>query len=251
MKKITAHFFWHGNLSLYEYGCISSFVKNNFNVNVWSYDQLKLPNGATHMDASKVLSKDLLFNFEMPKGNVGSIAAFSDLFRLEVIKNFGGWWFDTDCICLRSEEEFRVINNYNNLVAGWENDKIINNAVISMTPALAKTCIDKVNILSKENKNRFKWGETGPSLITSTVKENNLFDEILPSSAFYPINWRNALDALDPNKTDTIETESKNAYVYHYWSEIFSRNKINKLILPQYGSFLYKHFNEFYEDFKK
>ena len=107
MKKIIAHFFWHGNLSLYEYSCIGSFVKNDFDVIVWSYDKLLLPPGAKNKDANDVLSKELLFKFEMPKGNLGSIAAFSDLFRLEVIKKFGGWWFDTDCICIKDQKFFQ------------------------------------------------------------------------------------------------------------------------------------------------
>lgn len=243
MKKIKAHFFWHGKLSLYEYACIASFVHHGFDVIVWSYENLKLPLGATNKNASEILSKDLLFQFEMPKGNVGSIAAFSDLFRLEVIKKCSGWWFDTDCICLKNVEEFFKLNNFQNVVAGWEDKKLINNAVISMTPELSEKCINKINLLSKENNNRFKWGQTGPGLITSVVEENNLFNEILPSSMFYPIHWKNALDVIDPEKTEEVEQKCVNSNVYHYWSEIFSRNNIDKSILPTKDTFLFKHFD--------
>jgi hypothetical protein len=120
-----------------------------------------------------------------------------------------------------------------------------------MTAELASVCIDKINVLSVENKNRFRWGETGPSLITSIVEQYKLSDEILPSSAFYPVHWKNALDVIDANKTDVVENQSKNSYIYHYWSEIFSRNKINKSIMPQEGSFLYSHFYPFYQNFTK
>ena len=41
----VANFFWGGKLSSYEIANILSFKKNNFKVNVWSYQDLDLPDG--------------------------------------------------------------------------------------------------------------------------------------------------------------------------------------------------------------
>ena len=47
----VANFFWGGKLSSYEIANILSFKKNNFKVNVWSYQDLDLPDGINLCDA--------------------------------------------------------------------------------------------------------------------------------------------------------------------------------------------------------
>jgi hypothetical protein len=249
MKKQIAHFFWHGKITLYEYACIGSFVKNNFEVNVWSYDNLKLPTGAINKNAAEILPKEMLFNFEMPRGNAGSLAAFSDVFRLTVIKEKGGWWFDTDCVCLKSQDEFVKLTNDVDIVAGWEDNKTVNNAVIFMSRDLIEKCLGKLKKLCLKNKNIFEWGESGPLLITELVKENNLNSKILPPEKFYPLYFKYAIDALDPSMTLKIESLTKNSFVYHYWSEVFNRKKINKMELPHKDSYLFKYLEPYYFEF--
>ena len=56
----VANFFWGGELSSYEIANILSFKKNNFKVNVWSYQELDLPDGINLCDAGKIISKDYL-----------------------------------------------------------------------------------------------------------------------------------------------------------------------------------------------
>ena len=95
-----ANFFWHGaSLSLQEYICISSFVKNGFKVRVYSYNNLTIPEGAELSDASEILPVTDLRKYTQA-GMSGNLAAFSDAFRYHLIDKRGGWWFDTDVICL-------------------------------------------------------------------------------------------------------------------------------------------------------
>ena len=35
--------------------------------------------------------------------HVGSVAGFSNLFRYELLRRDGGWWVDTDVLCLAAE----------------------------------------------------------------------------------------------------------------------------------------------------
>jgi hypothetical protein len=249
MNKQIAHFFWHGDISIYEYACIGSFVKNNFEVNVWSYKPLKLPKGAVNKCAEEILPQTKLLDFEMPKGNMGSLAAFSDMFRLHVIKEKGGWWFDTDCICLAPQDKFLNLSKTNDIVAGWEDENTINNAVIFMSQELVNICIEKLNLLCLKNKNSFRWGECGPQLLTEFIKENNLTSKILPIHSFYPVYFKHAIDALDPLKLLEINALTKESLIYHYWSEIFKRKQINKSELPPAGSFLFNHVYPFYNEF--
>ena len=60
MKKIktTANFFWsNSDISLYEYAYLKSFLNNNFEVNVYSFQKLKLPKGASLKNAAQILHK--------------------------------------------------------------------------------------------------------------------------------------------------------------------------------------------------
>ena len=63
-KKITANFFWYGNeLSIYENACLRSFLKNDFNVVVYSFQKIKLPKKIKFKDANKILKKSEIKKF--------------------------------------------------------------------------------------------------------------------------------------------------------------------------------------------
>lgn len=99
LEREVAHFVWHGTLSLYEIKCIESFVKNNFEVNLWSYDKLEnVPNGATLRDIREFLPEEHKFKYKQkhPFGleqdsnkQYANLAMFSDAFRIMVLKQFG------------------------------------------------------------------------------------------------------------------------------------------------------------------
>ncbi len=93
-------------------------------------------------------------------------------------------------------------------------------------------------ILNKNNRN-ISWGEIGPKLVTRLVNDYQLNLEIQPSEIFYPRHWKQALDALNPEKTTEVENSCKNSFVYHYWNEIIKKKKINKNELPPINSFIY------------
>ena len=109
----VANFFWVGNISIYEILSIKSFIDNGFNVNLWTYqDSLKNKRDLVGMDinicdASNILEKDLMHKFSQGKQK-SNPASFANLFRLELLKKEGGWWFDLDCICLKDVSEFEL-----------------------------------------------------------------------------------------------------------------------------------------------
>ena len=49
-----------------------------------------------------------------------------------------------------------------------------------------------------------KWGDLGPRLITTTLRELGLMEHAQPPASCYPIHWKQALDFLDPAKTASI-----------------------------------------------
>jgi hypothetical protein len=241
MKEKVANFFWHGELSLFEYYCIKTFIRKGFEVNVWSFEDLKLPKGCNRQDAQKILSKDKLFSITM-NNKSKSLAGFADLFRYHLMYKEGGWWFDSDCICLKEADEFLQLSK-NKFVAGWEDKNNINNAVMLMNNITAEQFVFRANEICENKNNILDWGDIGPRMVTSLIKELNLEKFCLSESYFYPIHYRNALLALDPYKTNDVEILCKDSYVYHLWNEVLRKKNINKNVMPPVNSFLHKHFN--------
>lgn len=244
--KETAHFFWHGSpLSIYERECISSFVKHNWNVHLWSFNDVVVPDGVVLKDANKFYSVEDIQTF-VQKKKVGCISAFSDAFRYKLLKSEGGWWFDTDCICLKDQQEFFKLRQSRKIVAGYERKEMVAAGVLFFNNEIIinDTLTTLENILHQRNR-RVGWGEIGPRLVNSIVEKHSLQKDILPPNYFYPVKCKSADIALDPNFTNELIQLTENSYIYHYWGEILNRNNVDRNIPPPDGSFLRKlFFNE-------
>jgi hypothetical protein len=231
MKEI-ANFFWAGNcLSIYEELSLKSFLLNNFTVRVWSYDKLNLPDGIELMDAEKILPKADLHKYNY-------LAAFSDIFRFKLLSEKNGeWWFDTDCICLKNEKEFKQLKQDKKIIAGWEDSNFLNGACLNFMDNKIglDLVLEQKNIIN--NKINLKWGEIGPVLLTNWLTKNNLLKEILNKNTFYPIHYTQTRLMNNPRYTKSLKSLVKDSYVCHLWNEILSK-EINKNIHPNKNSFL-------------
>lgn len=76
--------------------CISSFVKNGYQFELYSYQSpTDVPDGATLRDAREILPEKKAFLL------YGSWSSFSDHFRYELMARRSGWWTDLDVVCLQ------------------------------------------------------------------------------------------------------------------------------------------------------
>ena len=108
-NKIIANFFWDKKkITLFEYCYLKSFLKNNFKVNVYSFEKIKLPKNVNLKDASRILKKIEMKKF-IHQGVKSCPAAFADKFRIELMKKTKGWWFDMDILCLKKASEFKKL----------------------------------------------------------------------------------------------------------------------------------------------
>jgi len=251
MKTNIANFFWHGDvLSLQANACISSFVANKFQVNVFSYnDKLSIPPGAHFCSASEILPSSSLHKYTQA-GIAGNIAAFSDAFRYNLLIKNGGWWFDTDVFCLKD------VNSYINLLhdkkikisLGLEDSDLINGAVLYA---------DDVGVLNNFIKNlyrkgtTFEWGEIGPKLITSTIKEMGYMRYVEPVYTYYPIHYSDYRKLFDPQSFEWCNDKISLSYSVHLWNEWARRERIPKDMLPPEGSFLYHKYISCCPELKK
>ena len=181
-----ANFFWHGkSLSLYEYICISSFIKKGFNVNVYSYNQLILPKGAVLCDASEIMPITDTYKYTQG-GKSSNLAAFSDAFRYNLINIKGGWWFDADVICLADPLIYQdlIETKEIKISMGYESSDIINGAVLYIDN---EKCINKIIEELECAGDVFAWGEIGPKLITRVINNLQLSHLVDPSFYYYAI----------------------------------------------------------------
>ena len=224
--------FWHGSgLSIYEKFCIRSFVRHGHEVEVYSYSQIEVPEGAVLMDAQKILPEGRLFYDGAGEGK-GGLGAFSDLFRYKLLAEKGGIWADSDLLCMKP------LNDLPDACVGQQDKQLINNALIKLPPN-HKLSIDLYERASKIGVNKF-WGQIGPHLITKVVQE---YDDVvvMPREAFYPIHFQETWKLVTPGHRTICNTLTNESYTVHWWNEVMRRIGVPKSKLPPENSFLGLH----------
>jgi hypothetical protein len=233
-------FWYQGKLTPIEQLCLTSFISKGHKLDLYSYDTVEVPKGVVLKDASEIFPKDQVFFYKRGPGS-GSISAFSNVFRYKVLYERGGWWTDTDVICLSENVPHQEI------CFAYEEADLINGALLKI-PARHKFA----EVLLREAQNKgtdFLWGECGPELITETVNSLSLQEDALPKRAFYPIHYTNALDVLLPDRFDAVSDATSGSYFIHLWNEIFRQTGILKTAAPPVGSYLWEKFSEHGIDF--
>ena len=89
---------WIGkSLSKLEQLSMKSFIDHGHTYHLYTYDNVEnIPNGVVVKDGNDILSKDEIYTYKN-----GSVSAFSNLFRFTLLYKKGGYWVDTDLICLK------------------------------------------------------------------------------------------------------------------------------------------------------
>lgn len=130
-------------------------------------------------------------------------ANLSNLLRLLVIYKYGGFYLDTDILCIKN---FDNLCKYENLY-GLECDKYINNAIfggVKNSPFL-KELIDKFLEVFDGSE---KANVSSPLFITEQIK-NRTDIMVFDQEFFYPLHW-------GEGKDKAINT---NTYCIHNWSK--------------------------------
>src|SRR4051794_38380380 len=90
---------WIGpELSIMEQLSIASFLHNGHEYHLYVYDAVKnVPAGTVIDDANEILPASRIFQYK----HQASYAGFANFFRYKLLLDRGGWWVDTDVICLK------------------------------------------------------------------------------------------------------------------------------------------------------
>lgn len=90
---------WIGQkLSVMEQLAISSFLQNGHSFHLYVYNEMQgVPKGTILQDANEIMPSKRIFKYR----HHDTYAGFANLFRYKLLVEKGGYWVDTDVVCLR------------------------------------------------------------------------------------------------------------------------------------------------------
>lgn len=241
MEKFQS--FWHGEtLPEHVITCMKSFLYYGHQFELYSYGKPVVPNGVALRDAGEIINEEELFFYSNEDGSRGSVSAFSNLFRYELLHKRGNWWVDTDVLCLSN-----IVPQYG-CFWGWEDGHHINGAILKIPKENALLGLLLEN--SKAAGKQVYWGQIGPRLITKLVKELHIENTAFPSHFAYPLHWDEYPMLVDPEAREELQTRLKGLPFLHLWNEKFRLDQ--KLSLDDAVENSYWHvISSFYKNFDR
>lgn len=208
---------WIGNhLSKMEQLTINSYLKNGHEFHLYTYGHVEgVPAGAKVLDGSEIIPERDIFQVR------DGYSTFSDFFRWKLILDRGGFWCDTDAVCLKP---FDFPGDYM-FTGGYGppgSDDCVSSGVFKAPAGSAflrhgwKVCERMHPYKSNEP---MAWGALGPPLITRVVHSHNLLHYIVPAKLFFPVFWNVAPEAF--LKPDANLNSFNGCYSVHFFNELW------------------------------
>jgi Alpha 1,4-glycosyltransferase conserved region len=230
MGQLFQSFWWGESLSPYEWLSLKSFIDFGHDFDLYTFDpRLAVPAQVRLRDAAELASRDEFFVYQDGFGK-GSPAAFANLFRYRLLAERGGWWVDTDVVCLSAD-----IPDYPRFVARQDDD-FVNIAVMRFAPhdPVMLKCLGRAIEIGRS----VRWGDTGPQLLTQVLQQLRQTEAIFDSSLCYPIHYNDALAVLRPSQAQRVAAQLAGAWSLHLWNEMLKGAGVRKTYLPPQGSML-------------
>jgi hypothetical protein len=213
-RKIVVQGLWVGSrLSALERLSVSSFLAHGQEYHLYVYGHVdNIPPGTTVKDGNEILPSSWLF-----RDSRGSFSGFSNFFRYKLLFGFGGWWVDTDMVCLKP---FDFNSDY--LFAN-EPDQTIGSAVIRVPPG-SEVMARAWAVCAAMDRAAVEWGASGPSLLIRLVHELGLEGLAVEPKVFFPFDWEDWQKALDPTVKWEFDPVTRSI---HLWSAMWSLSQQN------------------------
>ena len=97
MSNIIQSLWIGGTLSKMEQLSAKSFIDHGHTYHLYTYGETNnIPEGVIVKDGNEILPENEIFRYKN-----GSVSAFSNYFRFMLLYKKGGYWADTDLICVK------------------------------------------------------------------------------------------------------------------------------------------------------
>ncbi|HWN11944.1 MAG TPA: glycosyltransferase [Pyrinomonadaceae bacterium] len=200
---------WIGpGLSVMEQLSIASFLGNGHEYHLYVYDALKnIPTGTVVRDANEILPSAKIFQYREQK----SYAGFANFFRYKLLLERGGWWVDTDTICLKP---FDFPEDHIFATEICRGSEVVTSGLIK-APTGSRVMAYAWDVCQTKKPELLSWGETGPRLMGEAVSEFSLEKNVKPHQTFCPLGFAEWDRVLLPNENIDLE----DSYAIHLWNE--------------------------------
>lgn len=213
MNKIIQGLWIGPELSVMEQLSISSFLQNGHEYHLYVYDELKnIPAGTTVKDANEILPSQSIFQYQQHP----SYAGFTNFFRYKLLLERGGWWVDTDTVCLKPfdfPEEYVFSSEMAN---GLE---FVTSGIIKAS-AGSEVMAYAWGVCQTKDPEQLIWGETGSQLIGAAVRKFSLEKFQKPPHVFCPLGYAEWHRVLEPEVEVMLDAGT---YAIHLWNEMWRR----------------------------
>lgn len=211
MNKVIQGLWIGPELSVMEQLSIASFLKNGHEYDLYVYDEVQnIPAGTVVKDANEILPSSKIFQYKQTP----SYAGFANFFRYKLLLERGGWWADTDTICLKPFDFPEQHVFATEICRGLE---VVSSGVIK-APAGSEAMGHAWEVCKSKNPEQLIWGETGPRLTAEVVSRYSLEQYAKSYDVFCPLAYTEWHRALEP-ETEVALAES--SYAIHLWNEMW------------------------------
>lgn len=218
MNRIVQGLWIGPELSVMEQLSIASFLRNGHEYHLYVYGEVKnIPMGTRVKEGDEILPVSMIFQYRREK----SYSAFSNFFRYRLLLERGGWWVDTDTICLKPfgfEEEYVFSSEK------LDSADFITSGVIGV-PVASEVMRYTWQTCQAKNPQELVWGEVGPRLMAEAVRRFSLERYAKPYQVFCPVGYRDWHQVLDP---DIVWQFDEAIHAIHLWNEMWRRNQQDK-----------------------
>ena len=209
MNKIIQGLWIGPELSVMEQLSIASFLRNGHEYHLYVYDELeKVPKGTVLKDANEILPSSKIFQYKQQP----SYAGFANFFRYKLLLERGGWWADTDTICLKPFDFPEQHVFATEICRGLE---VVTSGIIK-APIGSEAMGHAWEVCQNKIPEQLVWGETGPRLVAEVVRKYSLEQYAKAYHVFCPLgyaDWPRVLEA------ETEVALPASSYAIHLWNE--------------------------------
>jgi hypothetical protein len=237
---------WIGpRLSALERLALASWRAHGHPVHLYVYRELAgVPSGVVLCDASQLIpEREVFTHTRRALRGQGGYGGFANWFRYELLHARGGWWVDTDVVCLRP------LDFPDPYCFGWQDAARINNAVLKApagsaltralveiarephvgwpwAPRLRRLAARAAQLVRRRPRGDLAFGQTGPTALTAAVEHLGLSPHAHPPACFFPIRWQDwELPFVSAPHARELVARS---HAVHLWNEMLRRKKVDK-----------------------
>jgi len=208
---------WIGpRLSTLEQLSIQSFLDHGHQYHLYAYDEIAgVPPGTVVLDANAVVPATRIFQYRERQ----SFAGFANVFRYTLLLERGGWWADTDVVCLRPlafADAYVFAAEIVKRRDMAEAETLVTSCILK-TPAGSVAMARALRMCLDKDWSALRWGEIGPKLVGQVVEAHGLQRFVQPAAAFCAIpygEWQRLTDPQPPSLPP-------DAYAIHFWNEMW------------------------------